>query len=1165
MKRCFGWGLGVSAVCLLLWMTWSGRTHPGSLGRNGHTVDRSSQEGQLEKPKASFAPASTDNQEHLRAAVSRLPLYFEANRGQTDARVRFLTRGGGYTLFLTDDGAVLSLRKVASRQTLEGGTLLEARPEHKAAKFETRVLRMKLASASAPGIFEGEASLPGYSNYFIGNDSERWATRVPHFERVRAKCVYQGVDLVYYGNQRQLEFDFVVAPATDPKVIGLRYEGADSISVGDDGGLQIDVGGCRVVQQVPIAYQFGADGTRRGVPCHYEMCADRTVRFTLGAYDTSVPLVIDPVLTYSTLLGGDALDRLGSPLAGGMVVDSSGNAYLTGVTASTNFPIEPSPGAFQTSHAGSAGETNAFVTKVSPDGTSLVFSTYLGGSNDLFGGVAEGGYGLHVDGSGNVFIGGTTSSSDFPTTSGAFAETFSGLNYTGFVAKLNSTGTALTYATFLGGDKANINAVAVDSTGNAYVTGTSGPGNPDGTSGAFQEANSGDFDVFVTKLNAAGSARVYSTYIGGTGYEECFGLALDGSNNATVVGFTDGDNYPMSNAAQSTRAGNRDAIVSKVNSDGSALIFSTYLGGSTADENGLAVACDSSGNSFVTGNARSTDFPTSNAFQDTLGTNSIDAFLTQYSSTGTVVFSTYLGGSGDDSGHSVVLDPAGYIVVAGTAGSSNFPVVDAVQSSRNGSGTDAFMSVFLDDGSALSFSSYFGGDGDDHGRSVAVLGRSLFLAGQSVNGTFTTTSGAFQETRDTGDEAFLARFDITSAPSFTSGTTAGGDVNQAFVYDLTADGALPMTFSVDASPVGLPQGLELVGNQIVGTPLVSGVFNITLNADNLDGSDSQNLELTINSAGAGDGQMNVSKASFAINWKVHNAGAGEQKDALKFAGLINPAGMPAVLPGGATVLVNLNGEDLAGGALALSDKGQASGVAGDGTKFKVKVSPKNGKLSGSFSLADLRTAFADVTDINESDEDVVAVLTVTFTGTGLDTAAPAATFPFRYSTKAGAASKGKYGFKSDLLFSGTFNSTKTAAKQQKTGGQKITAKGTIEAAGGFPVIPTGDILITIGTEPDITIPDGTLVQKGNGGDSSFTLPKDAGIAGLEKFTFSNAKKSFALTTGVLLNSGIPDAGTGGTSHDLTLTLFVPTDLGDLTFTTTVELLRKDNTSTSWKR
>jgi Beta-propeller repeat len=441
---------------------------------------------------APAAQLQTAKQNLIVKGYGKLPLSFEANQGQTDARVKFLSRGAGYALFLTSDEAVFSLRGNKAKDDASG--VGRQSPPSPAIPATSAVLRMKLVKANRAAKVTGTDELPGTNNYFIGNDPKKWSSNVAQYAKVKYEGVYPGIDLVYYGNQRQLEYDFVVAPGADPRRIRLKLHGAGKLRIDKKGDLLLAAEGGQVRLQKPQVYQQ-VGGTRKAVEGGYWMAGANTIGFRVADYDHSRPLVIDPVLVYSTYLGGSAND-----FAQCIAVDSAGNAYVAGFTYSADFPTVNAISSY-----GGGTWDEVFVTKINASGTALVYSTYLGGI----------------------------------------------------------------YQDYAGG-------IAVDSAGNAYVTGAATPA--DATTPAdFPTVNAiqssfggGDSDAFVAKINASGTALVYSTYLGGSGHDQGYGIAVDSAGNAYVAGQTYSADFPTVNAIQSSSGGGPyDAFVSKIGSIGS--------------------------------------------------------------------------------------------------------------------------------------------------------------------------------------------------------------------------------------------------------------------------------------------------------------------------------------------------------------------------------------------------------------------------------------------------------------------------------------------------------------------------------------------------------------------------------------------------------------------
>jgi hypothetical protein len=724
--------------------------------------------------QAPVTPAKSDAARRVQVSETygKLPVHFEANQGQTDEQVKFLARGKGHTLFLTPSEAVVVLtkREQTAKGKVQGARL---RPEEGGEVTRT-VLRMTFVGANPEPRLVGTEELPGKANYFIGNDRAKWRTNVPTYARVQYTNIYPGIGLVYYGNGRQVEYDFVVGPGANPNRILLGFEGADKLEVDAQGDLVLHTTAGAIRQRKPVIYQE-VGGERREIAGGYVIKGTRQVGFRVAAYDASRPLVIDPALFYSTYLGGSDFDE-GLSIA----VDTSGNAYVTGQTGSADFPT--TPGAFQT-----GGPTGAaFVTKLNPTGSGIIYSTYLGGSS------FDKGAGIAVDAAGNAYVTGETGSPDFPTTPGAFQTTLGGTGGDAFVTKLNPSGSGLVYSTYLGGSLPefvgggeNGEGIAVDLAGNAYVVGCTSSTNFPTTPGAFQTTFGGVEDNFVTKLDPTGSMLVYSTYLGGSDQEFCPPrVAVDAAGSAYVTGFTDSTDFPTTPGAfQTTLSGPRDAFVTKVNPTGSGLAYSTYLGGSDEDF-GHGIAVDTSGNAYVTGTTASTDFPTTpGAFQPTFGGNG-DAFVTKLNPTGSgLVYSTYLGGSSDEfATGGVAVDTAGNAYVTGSTISPNFPTTPGAFQPTFGGNGDAFVTKLNPTGSGLVYSTYLGGNADENGFAIAVDAlptSNAYVTGLTASTNFPTTPGAFQPTFAGGFDVFVAKITeagVTPGP-FTARVTGGGTID----------------------------------------------------------------------------------------------------------------------------------------------------------------------------------------------------------------------------------------------------------------------------------------------------------------------------------------------------------------------------------------------------
>ena len=712
-------------------------------------------------------PTSSYDLTKVKASYSRIPLSFVANHGQADKKVKFTSRGSGYSLALAPTTFTLAVANTGNKNN-EGAS--------------ASLLQATLLGGNATAKLTGIERLLTRTNYFLGSDPRRWKTNVPSFAKVKYSGVYPGVDLVFYGNQNLLEYDFIVSPGADPEVIALGFEGITEMRVDEKGDLLLRTDAGEIRQSRPVVYQQIGDA-RRIIPASYLIRDKKQIAFQIANYDRSKPLVIDPTLAFSTYLGGSGTDS-----GEGIAVDSAGNAYITGSTVSTNFPV--TPGAFQIERAGAFSNDDAFVTKMNSTGTALIYSTYFGG------GERDSGNDIALDEAGNAYVTGRTESGNLPTTPGAFRTTPVGSDESDvFAMKLNATGTALVYSTYLG-PVIGI-GIAVDATGNAYITGQANGDYPT-TPGAFQTVPGGSSDGFLTKLNSTGTALVYSTFLGGTGFDVATKVAIDAGGNAYVTGRAEAGFPITAGAFQTSFNGGGDAFVTKLNPTGTTAVYSTFLGG-TGNDSGNGIAVNAAGNAFVAGSTDSPNFPvTPGAFQ-TMQAMGTDAFVTELNTAGTgLTYSTYLGGDGSDLANDIALDAAGNASVVGLTGSSDFPTTaDAIQSAPAGN-NDAFITRLDATGTGLVFSTYLGGSNADSGRSVSVDATgSIYLTGVTFSANFPTTPGAFQTAfGGLQSDAFVAKivfssFDVCftddgNGDSFQFNSTTGE-------YRFTQSGGLTLT------------------------------------------------------------------------------------------------------------------------------------------------------------------------------------------------------------------------------------------------------------------------------------------------------------------------------------------------------------------------------------
>lgn len=716
------------------------------------------------KPKAQIEASRT-------ILHASLPLFFEPLPGQIRApsAARFVLRTPEYNLLLAQDGGVFEFPESDVARC-------DKRHDCRSGAAPVEFLQLNLAGANSKTRIEGEGAQSGFSNYLVGNDPRKWRTHVPHFGEVRYRDVYPGIDLVFRSNPRRVEYDFLLAPYAQADPISIQLGGmaiAHSLRMGEDGSVSLQLAGGKVVMQRPAVYEgrgcsSGANGpevaAREGRDCHLLaggafVIRERsrgeppTIGFALPTYDHSQPLIIDPVVAFSTFLGGNIDDG-----ANGVALDLLGNIYITGTTNSTNFPVTN-----RALQPNLAGNQDIFVTKLAADGSHLIYSTYLGGRNSEFA------HGIAVDASGDAYVTGETYSTDFPIVN-AFQSISQG--GTGFVSKLSADGSTLVYSTYLGGSlEGSTNAIAVDSAGEAVVAGRTYSTNFP-VLNALQPAHaadSGDSDATLTKLSASGSSLVFSTYLGGNSNDFAMGVTLDPSGNIYVAGLTFSSDFPtvagsFETAYSATPGGT--GFVSKFNATGSQLIYSTFLVGANIN----AVAVNGLSQTFVTGSASSALTTTGGAFQTTTPNPFLGAgagFVTGFNTSGSgLVYSTFLGGNNGDVGNAIAIDSSNDVYVTGETNSTNFPVQAPIQPAYAGSG-DAFVSELNPSGSLVIFSTFLGGGargfGTDEGFGIAVDSSGDIVAAGSTNAPDFPVLDALQPVLAGSGNAFVTKF--TSAPA----------------------------------------------------------------------------------------------------------------------------------------------------------------------------------------------------------------------------------------------------------------------------------------------------------------------------------------------------------------------------------------------------------------
>jgi hypothetical protein len=801
------------------------------------------------------------------AVPANLPLYFEANQGQANIPSQFIARGHDYQFLIAPTEAQIVLRKTTA---------------------ESAVVRMQFVGANAQAPVSGDAELPGKIHHLTGNDPAQWRVGLPMFAKVRVGGLYPGVNLVYYGNQQQLEYDFDIAPGANPQAIAMHFDGVDKISITPQGELILNLAGGDIRQPKPVIYQV-TDGVRKEIAGGYRLVDAHTVAFTIGQYDRSQPLVIDPLLSYSTYIGGSAGDT-----AWAVALDTNGNVYIAGQTFSKQFTnnVPFTTNAFQANFAGGQFTGDAFVFKLDAASGYPAYITYLGGTGN------DAAYGIAVDAAGNAYVTGFTDSTNFPTTTNALYKNINGkvdpniglMPADVFVAELDSGGSNLIYSTYLGGNGADAAyGIAVDAADNAYVTGFTYSTNFPTTTNAFQKhlacTNSIYFNAnaFIAEIGSGGTNLVYSTYFGGTNFDEGRGIAVDTNGSIYVTGFTVSTNFPTTNAVVqqlvwtnvvgtnqisitnslngyllngclTNKTSSFDAFVAKFDSTGTNLLYSTFLGG-TNDDVAYGIAVDNNGAAYVTGWTVSTNFPNtlgtsitglhSFVATNTTGFLATNVFLTKIvtvvtngTTNAVIAWSAVFGGKGVDIGYGVAVDPAGEVFVTGSASSTNFPTfnVPTLMRYTNSGKSDAFVIAFNTNATALLYSTYLGGKENDHGYGIAVYTNGdAYVVGQTLSANFQTLIADYP-TRNGTNDAFLTKIMLTVLPPViaTNPISQTVAVGSSMTFSVgTTNGTPPFFYQwQDGTNLVIMTTNSVSVTNLVDARNISGATNITLTINN---------------------------------------------------------------------------------------------------------------------------------------------------------------------------------------------------------------------------------------------------------------------------------------------------------------------------------------------
>lgn len=763
--------------------------------------------------------------------------FFIENKGQWPGEVLFMTRMAGVDVWITDRGVVYDFNKLRAKtgaKTKKKITPSQSKSGDEEIKnFERygQVIKMNLKNiAPGPGT-EGKVKSSGYYNYFPGKDPSKWVGHVNLYKEALVKNIYKGIDLRYYWDQGSIRYDYVVQPGGEVSKIKLAFEGASKIYLNGIDELVMMTRFGAVKQMGLQAYQEN-NKLKQTVASRFMQDGDGTISFDVGNYDKTRPLIIDPLL-YSTFIGGT-----GSETSSGIAIDGSGNAIITGSGYSTDYPTKP--GSYSEAPT---GNWDVFVTKLNSNGSDLIYSTFIGGTND------DVSNSIALDDMGNVYITGYTSSFDYPITPGAFDETgnsewvcdeeyYSCDRSDVFVTKLNSSGSALQYSTFIGGLAYQAGtSIAIDDSHNACVTGYTSSTDFPTTSGSYDDSFNGGYDAFIVKLNNTGSALLYSSFAGGGNNDYGASIATNADGNAYLTGYTQSENFPVTAGAfDETYNYGYDVFVMKLNPAGSELVYSTYLGGNDFDFV-YSLALDASGAVYITGSTYGFNFPvTAGAYDETINGGN-DVFVTKLNSSGSaLIYSTFIGGNSWDNAYSIALDGDGNAYITGNVevypdNFSSFPVTSgAFDPTYNGGTYDAFVSMLSSNGSALLYSTFLGGSVYDMGSAITTDANGyVFVTGYTFSPEYPTTQGAFDQTYNGMWDSYVTKLEVTINNTFTFIPSNNSPVcagNTLYLAVFPSGGTSPYAYSW-MGPNGFSSTLQ---NPSINsaTTAASGIYSVTI-------------------------------------------------------------------------------------------------------------------------------------------------------------------------------------------------------------------------------------------------------------------------------------------------------------------------------------------------
>ncbi len=684
---------------------------------------------------------------------------------------------------------------------------------------------------------KGKSRCGWNSNYFLGNDENGWRTNVPNFEEVIYEDLWNGIDLIYRLKDGSIKYDLVIDAGADPEQICFGISGHESLDISPNGDLLIGTEMGMVMDKGLVA--FNGNDEAITIPCEFEIMDQNTIMFDVGQYDNNELLIIDPVMDFSTFVGGSGQDNTHD-----LATDPSGNIYVMGYTSATGFPI--TTGAYDTTYN---GKDDTFIYKMDRNGTSLLYSTYIGGSGGDYGNS------ITLDDNGNLYLVGDSWSTNFPTTSGAYDTTHNGL-HDAIVTKFNSTGSGLIFSTYIGGSVNDMGfGINLDDANNIYISGAGGPGYPT-TTGAYDTSHNGNWDAIITKLSSNGTTLDYSSFIGGSDADGCNGIALDSGNTIVTDCFSKSNDFPTTSGAyDSTFNGMQDIVIVKMNLTNGSLVYSSYVGGSAYDI-AVGIVFDQSGDVLFYGYSNSTNYPATSTSYDYTSNGNRDVIITRIDLvTSTLLNSTYIGGSADDSAYDLLVDEDGTLYLAGKTRSSNFPVTNGAYDTSHNGQDDIFLSRLDKYLSIVEYSTFIGGSSWDSGIGVKI-GKtdSIVIAGAVSSSNFPVTSGSYDTSHNGNYDTSVTSFSFEkNKPSITDQTDQKASTGDPFSFkaNVTDAGSGVGNVSVEYWIDGIYLNATMnqssgifIKNVVIGNK--ARILNYTIHASDKAGNSNQTEMRSIN-------------------------------------------------------------------------------------------------------------------------------------------------------------------------------------------------------------------------------------------------------------------------------------------------------------------------------